>query len=584
MDASESSAATVEKNDGLSAEAVLDDSKNDGDVNMMQKNQDKSTSAVIDEVNVKKAISFLRNQQIEDVSPSEKRKYLESKGISQDEIDTALDRMASTTRTQGESQQRHEGRSYRHHHQQQNQYGAAPNSPGPLHHYENGLQPPRYSDIHNNNGPNYDGRNFRPDDGVEPSLFSFSSWAGGFCMSTVCLAALRWLNGGDFVLFPPPVVAEHIKQDNGETQHEGDVEDETDDIEESSSNSLESGDPELSMILNGDADIGSNEHESNEEQSPLQDLVTEVRALSTTINSLREEQDRANRAAAAQIGKGVTDDAMDFLRQQKPKKGDPAAIEKKDISRIASLISEINHEISQVKDALDDKTKEDGKDEDAEKSDHDELSRKIDIAIGKAKEILALVQSSDESSVGNAESQPAPSSDHANTLKESGQDPNGTAHEQAQESDNDEIKSGPIPPDQDNSPDGDNREDKNGNDDLEEALKKLSQNNGSEDLKVGAQMLYLYCKNLSKNPTVPRYRKIYTNNNSFKNKVGNLVGATDFLSALGFVERKSYFEWAETSSDTTSQLDFALVALELLQKGQPSDGSDTSEEKYQSIK
>ena len=61
----------------------------------------------------------------------------------------------------------------------------------------------------------------------------------------------------------------------------------------------------------------------------------EVKALSTTINSFREEQDRANRVATAQLGKGVTDDAMDFLRQQKPsvqKKGDVDAIDKKDES------------------------------------------------------------------------------------------------------------------------------------------------------------------------------------------------------------------------------------------------------------
>ena len=96
-------------------------------------------------------------------------------------------------------------------------------------------------------------------------------------------------------------------------------------------------------------------------------------------------------------------------------------------------------------------------------------------------------------------------------------------------------------------------------------------------------MLYLYCKNLSKNPTVPRYRKIYTNNNSFKKKVGNLVGAKEFLSALGFVERANFFEWSETSPGTQSQLDFALVALEQIQKGQVGDtgsaGSDTSGDK-----
>ena len=92
----------------------------------------------------------------------------------------------------------------------------------------------------------------------------------------------------------------------------------------------------------------------------------EVKALSTTINSFREEQDRANRVATAQLGKGVTDDAMDFLRQQKPpvvqKKGDVAASEMKDVSRITGLITEMIEELSQVKDSMGDVIVEDGSD------------------------------------------------------------------------------------------------------------------------------------------------------------------------------------------------------------------------------
>ena len=82
-------------------------------------------------------------------------------------------------------------------------------------------------------------------------------------------------------------------------------------------------------------------------------------------------------------------------------------------------------------------------------------------------------------------------------------------------------------------------------------------------------MLYLYCLNISKNPTVPRYRKIYTNNNTFRNKVGKLLGAKEFLSSVGFVERTNCFEWDQGTDDAAvkSRLDFALVALELLKNG-----------------
>ena len=98
-------------------------------------------------------------------------------------------------------------------------------------------------------------------------------------------------------------------------------------------------------------------------------------------------------------------------------------------------------------------------------------------------------------------------------------------------------------------------------------------------------MLYLYCRNISRNPSVPCYRKIYTNNANFRNKVGNLAGARDFLVAVGFVERpaSNLFEWSQstpsprTNDDddvdaggswaTRSKLDFALVALKLMKNG-----------------
>ena len=614
MDASESpnAAATAEKNNSLASDdAVAEDApaaksiKRDDD-KIMQTIFDKSTSSssppIIDEDNIQKAISFLRNNEIRDVSPSEKRKYLTTKGINQDEIDTALDRLATASAAtttdraaQGGSLNRDEGRPYQHrqqqnqqHYQQQpNQYGGPPHSTGPLPQYQNHMQPPHNS--MNNMG------NFRPEEGGESSFLSFSSLAGGFCMSTFCLAAVRWLNGGDFVLFPPPVAeGRYIKQDNNETQNEDDNEDgeTTDHLDETSYNSQGSGDPDISMILNGTANHESGVHGNNQEQSSFEDLVMEVKALSTTINSFREEQDRANRVATAQLGKGVTDDAMDFLRQQKPpvvqKKGDVAAIDKKDVSRITCLITEMVEELSQVKDSLDDVTVEDEnsntENDDDKKTDHTELSSKIDIAIGKGREILALVKSPDESSSNKIQPQQAPPAEHENDEKDSDQDPNNTAQEEKgiKDDDEDKTESDSTPAVDDSS--GESSDiNQNSNDDLEEALKTLSQNNESEELKIGAQMLYLYCKNLSKNPTVPRYRKIYTNNNSFKKKVGNLVGAKDFLSALGFVERTNFFEWSETSPDTKSQLDFALVALEQIQKGQVGDtgsaGSDTSGDK-----
>eukprot|EP00986_Skeletonema_menzelii_P014216 scaffold9116_cov148-Skeletonema_menzelii.AAC.6 len=616
MDASESSvavdtAAAVDNNkDSASDDAVVDDAsaaknrkaQDDGKIvldTIFEKSTSSSSKTIIDEENVQKAISFLSNKEIRDVSPSEKRGYLKTKGINQHEIDTALDRLATapsagTERTRGAGSIRDDqGQSSYQHRQQyqqqhQNAYGGPPPSPGPLNqnHYNN-MQSSPHANMSNYFAPPNNMGNIRPEGGGESASFSFSTLAGGFCMSTFCLAAVRWLNGGDFVLFPPPVAGgRYIKPDANEIQtEEDDGETTADHPDETSFNSQGSGDPDINMILNGIANHENDVHgNNNQEQTSFEDLVMEVKALSTTINSFREEQDRANRVATAQLGKVVTDDAMNSLRQQKPpvlqKKGDVDAIDKKDVSRITSLITEMVEELSQVKVHLDDVAAVDERDHESDgntKADQSVLSSKIDIAIGKGREILALIKSPEEQSNDKIESQQAPSAEHGN--------------EDEDEAGKQDEKNKPKPdqtPTANENP-GENSDVNQDSIDIEEALQTLSQKNESGELKIGAQMLYLYCKNLSKNPTVPRYRKIYTNNNSFSSKVGNLIGVKDFLSALGFVERTNFFEWSDTSPDTKSrQLDFALVALEQLQKGRVEDTeivrSDTSDEKSEITK
>ena len=60
----------------------------------------------------------------------------------------------------------------------------------------------------------------------------------------------------------------------------------------------------------------------------------------------------------------------------------------------------------------------------------------------------------------------------------------------------------------------------------------------------------------------PTIRKLYTNNGNYRNKVGNLVGVTEFLVAVGFIERpgNNMFEWSTDDDkdvdNTRSKLDF----------------------------
>jgi hypothetical protein len=89
---------------------------------------------------------------------------------------------------------------------------------------------------------------------------------------------------------------------------------------------------------------------------------------------------------------------------------------------------------------------------------------------------------------------------------------------------------------------------------LREAVCKLAQENETTALRIGAQLLYLYIVNLSGRPDNPRYQKIYTCNESFQ-KVETLIGGMDLLFAVGFQEQQS-----STSTSTTGNLEWQLQA------------------------
>ena len=84
---------------------------------------------------------------------------------------------------------------------------------------------------------------------------------------------------------------------------------------------------------------------------------------------------------------------------------------------------------------------------------------------------------------------------------------------------------------------------------LNDCIRKLAEKNSPLSLKSGSQLLYLYLANLSGKPDNRRYRKIFTSNESFR-KVENLAGGKDLLYAVGFVDEsdKGVLEWVPTGS------------------------------------
>jgi hypothetical protein len=465
-----------------------------------------------------------------------------------------------------------------------------------------------------------------------------------------------------------------VQEEDEEEDDDGEEVDVDDDDEEEEEDGEEDDDVDdaVRMILNGTCDNLQLPQPRRQEHT---ELISEMRSLTSAIHSHREVLDRATRAAftASGVGKGMTDDAMDFLKQKKKKEaennndggnknkvgaeesiddGNNDKVDEKLIA-VAALLKDVSRELLELKQSISNQPQskknhmggeiedEDGdfigdvvnveknRDNEVEESrgDKQDPVDMIDLVMDKILRILNVVEptqlngedkhdekdgtsvevvdketikkdasiqiehdqtQSIDSAIENVSLSP-PSvlitqiSEHQEIQqKNDGSDRNGDhdiiaiEREATIESTLSMETSAPVPPIPDpTAKSGIETSHKN----LEDALRMLATSNNANDLKVGAQMLYLYCRNIAKNPTVPRYRKLYTNNDNYRNKVGNLVGVTEFLIAVGFIERpgNNMFEWSSTDDDkdvdtTRSKLDFALVALEMMKNGTAAGG------------
>ncbi|GKY98412.1 hypothetical protein MPSEU_000798700 [Mayamaea pseudoterrestris] len=115
---------------------------------------------------------------------------------------------------------------------------------------------------------------------------------------------------------------------------------------------------------------------------------------------------------------------------------------------------------------------------------------------------------------------------------------------------------------------------------VEAILTLATENKDPAVLQSGAQLLYLYVHNLCNHHKVPRYRKIFTCNESFL-KVEALMGAREFLAAVGFCDNKNTLEWlASPGKDEDDEevylnlLKEATKALNVIKASGATAGSD----------
>lgn len=628
----------------LSTAAISDTKNTSTDTNAHVKKYGSGTSPTHpqDEQKLQQAEAFLSNSEIENVSASAKREFLQNKvGMSRDEVDAAMKRVARRegvdrlddrdlnrrgaddlyevdSRDRRGNRRRYDDDFHEDRFSRGRRGDHRMDRRGSMYETSMPHPQPRYNESNNHMNPY--GQGLPPDqiDGRDKSPgFSFTSWAGGFSLGVFCLAALRWLNGGDFVLFPPPSASDSLRaqsrhiqkksrsdennaEDSGELeeQEEGLVrllDDVAENEEEEADDNFHLNDEALNSILNGT--VAANNLHPADAQPSYQDLVSEIRTLTSAVHSYREEQERANRAAAVKVGRGVTDDVMNFLKEDKQKGKNI------DMSSVVSMLKDVLEDLLRLKQTIPTQSKvtEDGdgtnqvdlkgvvhestdsSQTDDKLPDGDDMLTFVDSLAEKIQQVITTIElpkqdQSDENE--QLSSNEGTTTELAQTAPSDTDVKNETAQKEPSEANN--VNNGDVENNNSTVATSESYErdaivqaetsekPESNTEDVELSLRILSNGNGEEELKVGAQMLYLYCLNISKNPSVPRYRKIYTNNNSFQMKVGNLKGAKDLLCAVGFVEKKNFFEWDKPFVDTTetqSSLDLAIAALDMMRKG-----------------
>ena len=108
----------------------------------------------------------------------------------------------------------------------------------------------------------------------------------------------------------------------------------------------------------------------------------------------------------------------------------------------------------------------------------------------------------------------------------------------------------------------------------------------------------MFTLNISRQPHVPRYRRIYCENSNYRNHVKDLHGAVDFLMAVGFEQSEplrpqtrpsKYWDWLPSSSSRRKsnsaemqdietmyleRLREAVVVLEVIKTATQDTGND----------
>jgi len=450
-------------------------------------NNDSESEDINSASRIQKAAKFWKHPSMTSVPASEKMEYLKAKGYSTEEIHQMWDHLVSETTDETETTEAAN-------------INIATKEP-----------PARWTQP--TTAPPQPHQQYDEESSSQQSLALLT--VGGM-IGVTAAAATRWLNGGDFTLFPPPTVmgkgtaaSTQMKQSN-------------------CSNFASQMKGEYPAISN--EELLPSEEEEEGEKIPSEHTTFELSQQVQEIKSLVQEQVRSQEKILTyltmQQTKKVTDQSMELLREC-------------DVEHISADDDGSFLVMEEVKSLLEQQLVEDPSlsssggcsyvQQALQKIENHQQERVTDSSSSN----INHSQLHDDSLIG------APNTSRvANTNEED------TGHDELMDdvSINDTHTS------------------------LKLSIQRLATENNSNEseLQSGCQVLYLYVVHLSSNPHVPRYRKIYTSNDSFR-QVELLHGGMDLLLAVGFVKNEGYLEWAPQDEDVAMQcLQEASAALTIL--------------------
>ena len=488
---------------------------------------------------IDKAIKFWSHPSLHNVSSEEKRAFLHGQGLNDAQIHRAWEKMISDESDSvvgGTAKQARQGglspqtaaavpnamhsngatnqqQRYSQQEQQSLPYGSYPQHPyqQSSHHYP-------YSSMEDE------------EDGTISVAKGVSLVAVGGFLGLTAAAAVRWLNGGDFQLLPPPVDGSSslpLQQDTTQQQQQN---------EEDQDGEYYDG-VDYAENEGHDYEYAEEDEEYVDTLEVQQRLFEKMEELSQTVatNTAAQEQLMVKISSSAST---VTNQSMNLLRTSKSSK----AQNDLDVSSLSQLLTEVKDDLSAF-------TKGAAGTANGNRQELQEESAKLGEKLEKC---LDMLKDAAETSEGDKDLFASHTKSPSQCSPESSPSlPTETPRKSPQS----EITPQPSS--------------------LHDFIRQIAEGNDASALKVGTQLLYLYLVNLSGKPENARYRKIYTSNQSFQ-KVESLVGGKELLQAVGFVadEDKSLLEWipsGDAAEETAAlvRVKEAASALSILKSGKP---------------